>query len=179
MTPFLLLAKLFGREQMTGWFTIISKLSSFFCWSRSIGVTDRSPPLSTIASLWLPTVLTISSWIYFLEEVGKSLKLWPPSLNLIITGVKRVSRLRSCFGGGWGSGDIFLSLGWKGARVERVPWCSLSSACIVRQGRTGFHCGGITCSKLGETRWHVFFLRRLGQNFLYYSSTVFQFANII
>ncbi len=75
MTPFLLLAELFGREQMTGRFAILSKLSSFFCWSRSIGVTDRSPPLSTIASLGLPTVLPISSWINFLEEVGTSLKL--------------------------------------------------------------------------------------------------------
>ena len=50
MTPFLFLAELFVREQMTVRFTILSKLSSFFCWSRSIEVTDRSPPLSTIAS---------------------------------------------------------------------------------------------------------------------------------
>jgi hypothetical protein len=53
------------------------------------------------------------------------------------------------------------ALGWR-------EYLAVVLRALVLYGRVGrdFTVGVLTCSKLGETRWHVFSLRRLGLEFL-------------
>ena len=91
MTPHLLANELFGTVHVTGRPDSVFIVNRLVCWDWSCGFTARSPPIRTVASFGLPAAAKISCRRSSRWDIGIFLKLYPPSLKLIITGVTRCS----------------------------------------------------------------------------------------